>query len=447
MEVELKGHYGYRRIVRTMVPMVLTMLVTSVYTIVDGFFISNYAGSDAFAGMNLIWPPMDIVCAIGLMIGAGGSALVSKTFGEQDPERANRIFSMLLRVTVTVSAVLAVVLFITMPWLARTLGADDAMLPYCVLYGRILVTVLPACMLQRAFTPFFMVAERPHFSTVLSIACGITNIVLDFLFIAVFGWGLTGAAVATATSLLVGGGVPLWFFRSKRNRTQLKLVPCSYDWKAIAKSCSNGMSEFVGAVSLSIVSICYNWQLMRYIGSDGVSAYGVIMYLGFIFAAVFIGYNMGISQIISYNYGAGNRDELKSLLRKSLVIVGVCGIGLTAIAEMGIPLIARIFVGYSQPLCELTVHASKIYMISFIICGFNMFTSALFTALNNGVVSAVAAFVRTLVLELGAVFILPAVLGIDGIWMAVNVAEFLAILLSAGLIVGFGKRYGICNFA
>lgn len=442
MEVELSGHYGYRRIVRTMVPMVLTMLVTSVYTIVDGFFISNYAGSDAFAGMNLIWPPMDIVCALGLMIGAGGSALVSKTFGEQDPERANRIFSMLLKITIIVSAAFAVMLFITMPRLARALGADEAMLPYCVQYGRIIVTVLPACMLQRAFTPFFMVAERPHFSTVLSIACGLTNVILDFLFIAIFGWGLVGAALATSASLLVGGGLPLWFFRSKRNRTQLKLVPCSFDWKAIAKSCSNGMSEFVGSVSLSVVSICYNWQLMRYIGSDGVSAYGVIMYVGFIFAAVFIGYNMGISQIIAYNYGARNREEMKSLLKKSIVITGLCGIGLTAFAELAIPYISRIFVGYSKDLCELTVHASRIYMLSFLFCGFNMFASAWFTSLNNGLVSAVAAFVRTLVFELAAVFVLPLILGIEGIWMAVNVAEFLALALSAALIAGFAKRYG-----
>lgn len=442
MEVELSGHYGYRRIVRTMVPMVLTMLVTSVYTIVDGFFISNYAGSDAFAGMNLIWPPMDIVCALGLMIGAGGSALVSKTFGEQDPERANRIFSMLLKITIIVSAAFAVMLFITMPRLARALGADEAMLPYCVQYGRIIVTVLPACMLQRAFTPFFMVAERPHFSTVLSIACGLTNVVLDFIFIAVFGWGLVGAALATSASLLVGGGLPLWFFRSKRNRTQLKLVPCSFDWKAIAKSCSNGMSEFVGSVSLSVVSICYNWQLMRYIGSDGVSAYGVIMYVGFIFAAVFIGYNMGISQIIAYNYGARNREEMKSLLKKSIVITGLCGIGLTAFAELAIPYISRIFVGYSKDLCELTVHASRIYMLSFLFCGFNMFASAWFTSLNNGLVSAVAAFVRTLVFELAAVFVLPLILGIEGIWMAVNVAEFLALALSTALIAGFAKKYG-----
>jgi len=442
MQVELSGHYGYGRIVRTMVPMVLTMLVTSVYTIVDGFFISNYAGSDAFAGMNMIWPPMDIVCALGLMIGAGGSALVSKTFGEGDPQKANRIFSMLLKMTVTVSAVLAAVLFVAMPALAKGLGADENMLPHCVRYGRIIAVVLPACMLQRTFTPFFMVAERPHFSTMLSIACGITNIILDILFVAVFGWGLVGAAIATAASLLVGGGVPVWFFRSRRNRTQLRMVPCSFDWNAIARSCSNGMSEFVGSVSLSIVSICYNWQLMRYIGADGVSAYGIMMYIGFIFAAVFIGYNMGISQIIAYNYGAGNRDELRSLLRKSLVIVGVCGIVLTAMAEIGMPLCGKLFVGYSESLCSLTVHAGRIYMASFLICGFNMFTSAWFTALNNGMVSAVAAFVRTLVFELAAVFVLPALIGIEGIWISVNVAEFLALALSAGLIAGFARRYG-----
>lgn len=443
MTAELSGHYGYGRIIRTMIPMVLMMLVTSVYSIVDGYFISNYAGSDAFAGMNMIWLPIAVVGALGLMIGSGGSALVSKTLGEGDPQEASRIFSMLIRFTVIIGAAMAMAMYSFMPWLARVLGADEAMMPYAILYGRILIVVLPLYMLQMAFQPFFMVAERPQFGTYLSIACGINNVILDILLVAVLKMGLAGAAIASSISLLIGGGVPLWYFASKRNNTHLKLVKCGNDWRAIGKSCSNGMSEFVGNIAFNIVGMCYNWQLMKYIGSNGVSAYGVLMYLGFIFAAVFIGYNLGIQQVIAYNYGAQNHAELRSLLRKSLVIIGICGILLTMAAELSADGVARLFVGYDSELAALTSHATKIYMASFLICGFNMFTSAWFTALNNGVVSAAAAFIRTLVLELGAVFILPAAMGIDGIWNAVNVAEALALCLSFGLIRGYARRYHI----
>lgn len=442
MEIELSGHYGYRRILRSMAPMILMMMVISIYSIVDGWFISNYAGSDAFAGMNLIWPPIALVGALGMMFGTGGSALVSKTFGEGNSARANGIFSMLIVVLIITSVILAAVLYISMPQLARILGSDDAMLPHAIRYGRILSIALPFYMLQVAFQPFFMVAEKPHFGTALSIGSGVTNIVLDAVFVAGFGWGLTGAAIASSLSLVVGGGVPLLFFSSSRNHTQLRFTEFKFDRRDFFKSCSNGLSEFVSNISFNIIGICYNWQLMRLIGSDGVSAYGIILYLGFIFSAVFIGYNMGISQVISFNYGADNREELKSLLRKSLVIISVAGLALTAGAELSAEWIARVFVGYDEALVELTGHATRVYMLSFLICGFNMFVSAWFTALNNGVVSAVAAFVRTMVLELACIFILPVLFGDEGIWMAVNIAEILTLILSIILILAFRKRYG-----
>ena len=441
MHIELSGHYSYRRIVKAMAPMAAMMIVTSIYSVIDGFFISNFAGSDAFAGMNIIWPGIALVAALGLMVGAGGSALVSKTFGEGDPERANRIFSMLVRLTLIGGTAIGALMFIFMPPLAKALGADAVLLPHSVAYGRILVCSMPLYMLQLTFQPFFMVAERPQLGTMMSIASGIANILFDALFVAGLGWGLKGAALATVISFIVGGGYPLWYFSSRRNRTQLKLVRSRFDWRAIAKSCTNGLSEFVGNIALNIIGICYNLQLMKYIGANGVSAYGILMYLGFIFAAAFIGYNMGITQVVAFNYGAGNTEEMKSLLRKSLVLIAVGGVAVTLFAEISAGTVARIFVGYDRELTELTIHATRIYMLSFLICGFNMFTSAWFTALGNGIVSAVAAFVRTLVFELAAVFALPHVFGIDGIWAAVNVAEILALILSTALILSFRKRY------
>lgn len=442
MTVELSGHYGYRRIVKAMTPMVLMMLVTSIYSIVDGLFVSNFAGSDAFAGMNLVWPAIALVGALGLMIGSGGSALVSKTFGEGDPDKANRIFSMLVRLTLLSGFAIAVLMFVFMPRVVLWLGADDALMKPAVIYGRILISILPFFMLQMAFQPFFMVAEKPGLGTAMSVASGATNILLDALFVAVFGWGLPGAAVASALSLSLGGVYPLIYFSSRRNTTHLKMVRCGFDWGSVAKSCSNGLSEFVGNISLNIIGICYNWQLMRFIGADGVSAYGIIMYMGFAFSAVFIGYNMGISQIVSFNYGAGNKEEIRSLLKRSMVLISLGGAVMVTLAELLAPAIARCFVGYDEALCKLCVHATRIYMLSFLICGFNMFASAWFTALNNGIVSAVAAFVRTLVFELAAVFILPSIVGIDGIWYSVNAAEIFALALAVILIAAFRKRYG-----
>ncbi len=423
--------------------MVLMLMVTSVYSIVDGWFISNFAGSTAFAAMNIIWPAVAIISALGLMVGAGGSALVSKTFGEGDTERGNHLFTMLIRLTFIAGAVISAALFFFMRPVAEVLGAEGEMVRYAVIYGRILTAALPVYMLQMALQPFFMVAGRPELGTVTSIACGLTNIVLDALFVAGFGWGLTGAAIATAASFLIGGAIPTVFFSSQRNSTPLRFIHDSpEDWPAIGKSLSNGLSEFVGNISFNIVGICYNLQLMKYIGENGVSAYGVLMYVGFIFGSVFIGYNMGISQVISYKYGAGDKAELRSLLHKSCVLIGIAGIVITAAVELLAPLLSRLFVGYYPALRDLTTYALHIYMISFLICGFNMFASAWFTALNNGPVSAMISFTRTLVFELGCVFLLPLVFGIDGIWLAVNVAEVLALILSLALVLGLRKRYG-----
>lgn len=439
----MDGHYGYRRILKELWPMVLMLMVTSVYSIVDGWFISNYAGSTAFAAMNIIWPAVAIISALGLMVGAGGSALVSKTFGEGDTERGNHIFTMLIRLTFIAGAVISAVFFVVMRPAAVALGAEGEMVHYAVTYGRILMAALPVYMLQLALQPFCMTAGRPELGTVTSIACGLTNIVLDALFVAGLGWGLTGAAVATAASFLVGGAIPTVYFASRRNTTPLRFVKDSpEDWPTIRQSLSNGLSEFVGNISFNVVGICYNLQLMKYIGENGVSAYGVLMYVGFIFGSVFIGYNMGISQVIAYKYGAGDKAELRSLLRKSCALIAVAGLLITAVIEAFAPQISSVFVGYFPELRDLTTYAMRIYMISFLICGFNMFASAWFTALNNGPVSAVISFTRTLIFELGCVFLLPLILGIDGIWLAVNVAEVLALVLSAALVFTLRKRYG-----
>ena len=420
------------------------MIVMSVYSIVDGLFVSNFVGTTAFAALNLIWPALAVVGALGLMVGTGGSALVSMTMGQNDYPRASRIFSVLIRFTLIMALVLAVPLLLLMKPIAIALGAEGAMVHEAVVYGSICAIGLPGYMLQMAFQAFFMTAERPQMGTQLSILCGVTNMGLDALFILVFGWGLAGAAAASMIACAVGGFFPLWWFSSRRNdsRLRLNLLTRMDDVRSvIRRACTNGLSEYVGNIAFNVVGICYNLQLMHYLGEDGVAAYGILMYIGFIFGAVFFGYNFTVGPVVGFNYGAQNTGELRSLLRHSAVLTLVAGALMAIVCEAGAEGLARVFVSYDESLLALTTRAIRLYMISLVLCGFNIFVSAWFTALNNGVISAVASFTRTLVFELAAVFILPLLLGIDGIWLAVNVAEFLAFLLTTSLLIHFRKRY------
>lgn len=441
MDIELSGHYNLRRISQAAVPCILMMLVTSVYSIVDGIFISNFVGTQAFASINMIWPPIMMLGALGLMVGTGGSALVSKTMGEGNPDKANRIFSMLVYFTLIVGAVLAVLFFVFVRPISSLLGAEGGMVGECVLYGRICIVALPLFMLSMAFQSFYMTAGKPQLGTCMSIVSGVINIVLDALFVVVLHWGVAGTAIATATAQVVGGAFPLLYFCSHRNNSSLRLVRAPFAWAHIGKSCLNGMSEYVGNVAMNVACICYNLQLMRYLGQDGVAAFGVLMYVGFIFGAVFIGYNIGVAPVIGFNYGAQNHAELHSLLTKSIKLMIVTGLVLTLTAELLSGVLASVFVSYDAQLHQLTTHACRLYMISFAVCGINMFTSALFTALNNGLVSAVAAFARTMIFEIACIFVLPVFLGVDGIWLAVDVAEVFALILSVVLILSFRKRY------
>ena len=440
MNIELSGHYGHRRIVRSVLPSIGMVLVTSIYSIVDGFFVANYAGKTGFAAINLTFPAIMMIGSLGLMIGSGGAALVAKIKGEGDRRMADRVFSMLVWFGLILGVVLGAVLAIAAPVVARWLGADEPMMDECVTYIRLNMIGMPGFVLQCAFQSFYMAAERPQLGTLMSVVAGITNILLDALLVWALGMGVAGAALATSAGCLVGGLFPVFYFASRRNRGTLRIVPTRFTWPHIGKACTNGLSEYVGSISMNIVTMCYNLQLMRYLGEDGVSAYGVVMYIAFIFAAVFIGYNIGITPIIGYHYGAGDVGEQRSLLRKSLAIIGVLGVLMALTAELFAGPLAKVFVGYDEGLTALTIKAMRLYMLAFLISGWNMFVSALFTGLNNGGVSAAAAFTRTLVFELACVWILPALLGINGIWLSWPIAEVLSLLLSAFLVIRFAPQ-------
>ena len=449
MKISLDGHNSYRRLILSSIPSIAMILVGSIYSVVDGLFVSNVVGTTAFAALNVIWPAVMLVGALGLMVGVGGSALVSKIMGEGDRERASLVFSMLIKFVIVLSLIFMVPMLILMEPLARLLGAEGEMVHQCVIYGRICTLGLPAFMLQMAFQSFYMTAEKPHLGTVMSIVCAVTNMVLDALFILVFRWGLAGAAAGSMIACGVGGFFPLWYFTSRRNTSSLRLVESSpgqkwldFEKEPLLKACSNGLSEYVGNISFNILAICYNLQLLRMMGENGVAAYSIILYYGYMCAAVFFGYNIAVTPIIGYNYGADNRYELKSLLRHSLVVLLAFGGVMTILAEIFAEPAARLFVGYDAELTALSAHAFRLSMLSFVIAGVNLFFSAWFTGLNNGKVSAVLSFIRNLVLELGFVFLLPALLGPDGIWLAVDAADLVCLILGIGLILKYRKRYG-----
>lgn len=440
MNIQISESFNYRKLVRFTIPTIIMMIFTSVYGIVDGIFVSNCVGSDSFAAVNLIIPFVMMLGAVGFMIGTGGSALVSMTLGEGKKEKAKEYFSMLVSFVAAAGAVLAVIGIICLRRIASRLGAEGVILEECVVYGRVLLAALVPFMLQNCFQSFLVVAERPQMGLKISIMAGITNMALDFLLIYILKLGVLGAAAATGVSQIVGGGIPLVYFL-RRNSSSLQLVKFRFDGRALLKSCVNGSSEMLTNLSMSLVNMLYNIQLMKLAGADGVAAYGIIMYVSFIFSGTYLGYSIGVAPIVGFHYGADNREELKNLFKKSLILIGAASIVMTAAAEMLAGILAGIFVSYDKGLMEMTTTAIQLYSLSYIISGFNIFGSAFFTALNNGVISALISFLRTLLFQIVMICILPVFLGLNGIWLAIVAAEMLALVVT---IICFGanrKRY------
>ena len=440
MNIQLSDHFTYRRLLRFTLPSVAMMIFTSIYGVVDGIFVSNFAGKTPFAAINLIMPYLMLFGTLGFMIGTGGTALISMTLGMGDRKRANELFSLLTYTAIGGGAILTVISIAFLRPAAIALGATGAMLEDCVTYGTIVQLVLTAYILQYVFQSFCVTAEKPNLSLGMTVAAGVCNIVLDALFVAVFRWGLVGAAVATAISQSIGGLIPLvYFFRP--NSSILRLGKCRFDAKALLRTFTNGSSELMSNLSMSLVGMLYNLQLIKYAGEDGIAAYGVIMYVNFIFIAVFIGLSIGSAPIIGYNHGADNRAELKNVLKKCLTLLGALAGVLTISAELLAAPLAGIFVSYDGALLAMTTRGFRIYILSYLFSGFAIYGSSFFTALNNGLISALISFLRTLLFQIAAVLLLPMLFGLDGIWWSVVVAESAALVLTAYFMVRYRKRY------
>lgn len=440
MNIQLSDHFDYKKLLRFTMPSIVMMIFTSIYGVVDGFFVSNFVGKTPFAAVNFIMPFLMILGAVGFMFGTGGSALIAITIGAGDRRRANRLFSLFVYVSAISGILIAVFGFLFIRPIASMLGAEGTLLDQCVSYGRILLPALPALILEYEFLSYFSTAEKPQLGLAFTIAAGVTNMVLDALFVAVFHWGLTGAAAATALSQAVGGIAPLFYFCCP-NTSILRLTKTKFDGKALLKACTNGSSELMSNISMSLVSMLYNAQLIRYAGEDGVAAYGVLMYVNFVFLAAFIGYSVGAAPVIGYHFGAANHGEMQNLLKKSLIIIGICSITMFCLAELLAQPFSVIFVGYDPDLMALTQKGFRIFSFSFLFAGIAIYGSSFFTALGNGLISALISFLRTLLFQTAAVLIFPLLWGIDGIWISIAAAELMAAAVTTLFLIKKRSKY------
>lgn len=440
MEIRISDHFTMIRLLRFTLPSIVMLVVTSVYNIVDGFFVSNYTGKTAFAAINFIMPLLMLLGGIGFLFGTGGGALIAKTLGEKNEKKANETFSLVVYAAIVCGIAIAIFGLIILRPVAVLMGANGELLEGCIRYGRIVCATLPLFIVQYEFQCLFTVAGKPKLGLIVTIAAGCTNMILDALFVAVFDWGLEGAACATAIAQGVGGIVPIVYF-SKKNTSSLRLGKCHFDIHSLFKTITNGSSELVNSVSASVVGMLYNILLMKYIGENGVASYGVLMYVNFVFNAIFIGYSVGAAPIAGYHYGAKNYNELKNMYRKSMIIIFLCSLGMFVVSELLARLLSQLFVGYDIDLFELTVHAFRIVSFVFLLSGFSVYGSSFFTALNDGLTSALISFLRTFVFQCISVVLLPIAFGADGIWLSVVIAELLSTIITMIFFATKRKKY------
>lgn len=439
--IQLSDHFTRKRLLRFSLPSIVMMVFTSIYGVVDGYFVSNYTGKTPFAAVNLIMPFLMILGGVGFMFGTGGGALIAKTMGEGKAEKADKLFSMTVFASILCGLVLTAVGLLFLRPFARLMGAEGELLENSLLYGTINLIALPFYILQYEFQCLFATAEKPKLGLYVTVASGVANMVLDWLLVAVLPFGLAGAAAATAASQFIGGVFPLVYF-ARKNSSRLHLTRCRLELRPLGRICANGSSELMGNISMSLVSMLYNVQLMQYAGEDGIAAYGVLMYVSMIFQAIFIGYSVGTAPIVSYHYGAQNREELKSLLRKAIFIVAIAALCMFAAGELLAAPLSRLFVAYDEELLQMTTHAFAIFSFSFLFSGFAINGSSFFTALNDGLTSALISFLRTLVFQVAAVLLFPLLWGLDGIWFSIVAAEIMAVLATIFFLLKKQKKYG-----
>ena len=440
-QIQLSDHFTYGRLLRFVFPSIVMLIFTSIYSVVDGLFVSNLVGDNALAAINIVWPLAMMVGAFGFMLGSGGSAEIARAMGQGEPERARRYFTSLVLAVIAIGTVLSVLCCLFMEELSRLFGASDLLLEDCVTYGFIMLAGSVPFMLQSCFQSYLLAAERPKLGLWLTVAAGLTNAVLDYVFIGLMDMGVAGAAWATVAGYLVGGIIPLLYFLLP-NKSPLRFTRTHAYPRMLMKSCANGSSELMTNISASAVNVLYNIQVMHLAGEAGVAALSIILYVNFVFISAFIGLGMGAAPLFSYHYGRGNTDELKSLFRKCITVLTVLSVTMAVTSQVFNEPLTRLFVDFDQSLVDMTVHGFRIFAVSFLFAGTNIFGSMFFTALGDGLDSALISFLRTLLFQCGAIWLLPRLWGLDGVWVATTAAELMAICVTVSLFLLRRKRYG-----
>ena len=436
--IQLSDHFTIRKILLFALPSIGMQIVDNTYQIADGYFISNYIGEKAFEAENLIFPPLLIVMYVGLMFGTGASALISKELGEGKKERANRLLGMVITVLAATGVLLSAALYFLLPAITGWVGASEAMAPDCITYGRVLAFFMPFQMLSMAFHPLLITAERPGLGLGTTIANAVANILLDWVFVAGFKWGMEGAAFATGLAWLVSAVIPFAYFMNRKHPLHFAR-PCR-DAGALGRTLYNGASEMVDAVSYAIVALIFNLQLLRWLGDDGVGAYAVSEYVGGLFTAVFYGISMSLVPAVGYQLGKKNVAELRSLRRNGMLVMGAFGIVMTG---LGIGLaypVSRLFVGYNEDLTALAVHALRIISLSFLLSGITIYSSSYFTGLSQGSASLAVAAAKGFIGPLAAIFLLPLAMGADGLWYSTPAAAILALATALPFFLWWRNR-------
>ena len=437
-KIQISDHFKISTMLLFSLPSIGMQIVDNTYQIADGYFISNYISEDAFEAENLIFPALLIVMYVGLMFGTGASALISKELGEGKKERANQLLSMSTAVLAVVGVILSVALYILMPTICRWVGATEDMMEAIVVYGRVLACFMPFQMLSMAFHPLLITANRPGLGLVTTISNAAANILLDFLFVAVFKWGMGGAAIATGLAWLVSAIIPLVFFFNKKNPLHF-VRPCR-DLGALGRTLYNGASEMVDGVSYAIVAMIFNLQLLRWMGKAGVGAYAVSEYVSGLFMAIFYGISMSIVPVVGYQLGRKDVGELRSLRRNGFILMGSLGIIMTGLGIGLADPVSRLFVGYNERLTAMSVEALRIISFSYLLNGITTFSSSYFTGLNQGSASLAIAAVKGFIGPLAAVFTLPLIIGPKGMWFSTPASEILAMITAAALFLWWKKR-------
>ncbi len=440
MEHALAKKFSLASLLLFAAPNIIMMIVLSMYIIVDGMFVARFIGTTALSAINMFYPAICFEMALGIMIATGGSAIAAKKLGEGKQKEAQNNLSFLMVVEGSFGIVIAVVGNLFTAEIVSFLGASAAQAPLSITYAKIIFSFAPAFFLQTAFQTFFVTAGKPALGLIVTILGGVANILLDYIFMAPLRLGVTGAAIATGIGYCIPAMVGVIFFL-KAKTNPFHFVRPRFDGKVLLQACANGSSEMVTNLSNAVTTFLFNFTLLQFYGEDGVASITIILYFQYLFTALYFGYSNGIAPIISYKYGNDDRKQLQALFKNSVLFLIISSIAANVLLHFTISKLLTIFTAENSPVYQITLHGFSIYSMAFMIMGLGIFSSAMFTAFSDGITSAIISFSRTFLFIVGAILLLPAILGERGVWLAVPIAEAFGFLISILYLIGKKQKF------